>query len=90
MNNFMIGGLGVVAGLAVALVSNLLILPWALSQQAATKQPGWFRLPPRFERKLGLDESNTASTTKFIYRVLVPICWAIVGASLAIHFFGMS
>jgi hypothetical protein len=78
MAGVLIGAAGAVVGLLIALLSNLFVLPRVLESQRRAPQSSSF---------LGSPE-KLASATKLIYRVSMPLLFAVVGWIGAATLFG--
>ena len=76
------GALGAAAGVIVAILGNVLVLPFVLRTQASHFPDNW-RHP-----LLGWDRVKIAKITKLVYRVLMPLLFGIIGAVLAARVFG--
>ncbi|MFI0846757.1 hypothetical protein [Mesorhizobium sp. IMUNJ 23232] len=84
MSDLSAGVVGVAAGLLIALFGNVVVLPYVLKQQDR-KFAADYRAPV-----FGWDKQRMASMTRLMYRVQIPIIFALVGAVFAIHVFGGS
>lgn len=84
MNNLSAGLIGAAAGLLIALFGNLVVLPYVLKQQDK-KIAVDYRAPV-----FGWDKQRMASLTRLMYRIQMPIIFALVGAVFAIQVFGGS
>jgi Na+-driven multidrug efflux pump len=84
MTDLSAGLVGAAAGLLLALLGNLVVLPYVLKQQDK-KIATDYRAPI-----FGWDKQRTASLTRLMYRVQMPILFAFVGAVSAIQVFGGS
>ncbi|RWE36185.1 MAG: hypothetical protein EOS78_17445 [Mesorhizobium sp.] len=82
MSDMSAGIMGAVAGLLVALLGNVVVLPYVLRQQERS-------LPLNYKAPaLGWDKQKVSSLTRFMYRFLMPILFGFVGAVAAVQVFG--
>jgi hypothetical protein len=84
MTDLSAGLIGAAAGLLLALFGNLVVLPYVLKQQDR-RIAADYRAPI-----FGWDKQRTASLTRLMYRVQMPILFAFIGAVFAIQVFGGS
>jgi hypothetical protein len=82
MSDLTAGLLGAIAGLIVALLGNIIVLPYVLRQQER-RLPGSYRAPVT-----GWDKQKVASLTKLLYRFQMPIFFAVIGAIFVMQMFG--
>jgi hypothetical protein len=84
MSDLSAGLAGAVVGLLIALFGNLVVLPYVLTQQDRKVAPD-YRAPV-----FGWEKPRIASITKLMYRVQMPILFALIGAVTAVQMFGGS
>ncbi len=82
MSDLLLGLVGALIGLVLALFGNLVVLPLVLKRQKA-----WF------ERRgdvpfFGGDRAKTLKFTSLMYRVYMPILFSIIGATGMVTQFG--
>jgi hypothetical protein len=82
MSEVVLGVLGALAGLAVALLANLFLLPIVLRQQE--------RWVPDVKRTpiTGWNNHNMKLYSTFMYRFALPVFLAVVGWAGAVQMFG--
>ena len=71
--------IGAAFGLGIALIANLVILPMVLRSQA---EHGTTKLPKPF------DSLDSERATRFIYRFVMPVLFAVTTAIAANHILG--
>lgn len=82
MSDLTAGFLGAAAGLLAALFGNLVVLPYVLRHQDR-------RLAANYRAPItGWDKARLASRTRLVYRLQMPIVFAVVGAIGAMHVLG--
>jgi hypothetical protein len=82
MGTVTVAAIGICAGLLVALFGNVVVLPFVLRHQA--ERLGSHGRVPLF----GWDSERLAMMTRFAYRLVLPLVFAIVGAVAAVSVFG--